>query len=180
MSYITTITGKHFDPMEPEADLIDIYDIAHSLAHVCRANGHVKFFYSVAQHSIACALEAKARGYGRDIVLGCLLHDGSEAYMSDVIRPLKSAMSFYLKAEDKMQNMIWERFIGHIPDEAEREQIFMIDDLMLSAEFKQLMAEELNDEYKKLKRQIVFEYRPQDEVRDEFISLFEKVSADAF
>ena len=180
MSYITTISGKHFDPMTPDKDLIDIYDIAHSLSNVCRANGHMRFFYSVAQHSIACALEAEACGFDRDIVLGCLLHDGSEAYMSDVIRPLKSAMSFYLAAEDKMQNMIWEKFIGHIPDEAEREKIFMIDDIMLSAEFKQLMAEELNDEYKKLKRQLVCEYRPQAEVREEFIALFKKVSADAF
>ena len=84
MSYITTITGKHFDPIEPERSLIDIYDIAHSLSHVCRANGHMKHFYSVAQHSMACAREAVERGYDKAIVLGCLLHDGSEAYMSDV------------------------------------------------------------------------------------------------
>lgn len=173
MSYITTITGKHFDPLTPDANMIDIYDIAHSLAHVCRANGHMRFFYSVAQHSLACALEAKERGYGRDIILGCLLHDGSEAYMSDVIRPLKGMMTYYLEAEDKMQNMIWEKFIGHIPDEEERKLIFEIDDLMLSLEFKQLMAEELNDDYKKLKRQFVCEYRPQAEIREEFIGLFE-------
>lgn len=179
MSYITTITGKHFDPIEPERSLIDIYDIAHSLSHVCRANGHMKHFYSVAQHSMACAREAAERGYDKAVVLGCLLHDGSEAYMSDVIRPLKSMMSYYLEAEDRLQNMIWEKFIGHIPDEHERELIFEIDDQMLSLEFKELMAEALNDEYKKLKCAVDTSYRPQADIRAEFIRLFEEVSKDA-
>ena len=39
----------------------------------------MKHFYSVAQHSIACAEEAKARGYSARVQLGCLLHDASEA-----------------------------------------------------------------------------------------------------
>ena len=109
----------------------------------------------------------------------CLLHDGSEAYMSDVIRPLKSMMSYYLEAEDRLQNMIWEKFIGHIPDEHERELIFEIDDQMLSLEFKELMAEALNDEYKKLKCAVDISYRPQADIRAEFIRLFEEVSKDA-
>lgn len=175
MSYITTISGKHFDPIEPDKELIDINDIAHSLSLVCRANGHMKFFYSVAQHSIACALEAKECGYGRDVVLGALLHDASEAYMSDVIRPLKSQMSYYLEAESRLQDMIWGKFIGHIPDEAAQKKIFEIDDQMLSMEFKQLMAEELNDDYKRLKREVICEYRPQGDVRLQFTGLFNEV-----
>ena len=63
MSYITTYTGKHFDPIQPEPGLFDLTDISHALSLLCRGNGHMKHFYSVAQHSIACAEEAKARGY---------------------------------------------------------------------------------------------------------------------
>ena len=66
MSYITTVTGKHFDPVNPDEKLIDIYDIAHSLSLICRANGHIKHFYSVAQHSVACAKEAQKRDAERD------------------------------------------------------------------------------------------------------------------
>ena len=62
MSYITTYTGKHFDPIQPEPGLFDLTDISHALSLLCRGNGHMKHFYSVAQHSIACAEEAKARG----------------------------------------------------------------------------------------------------------------------
>ena len=89
MSYITTYTGKHFDPIQPEPGLFDLTDISHALSLLCRGNGHMKHFYSVAQHSIACAEEAKARGYSARVQLGCLLHDASEAYLSDVTRPVK-------------------------------------------------------------------------------------------
>ena len=36
MSYITTVTGKHFDPMDTENQEIDIVDIAHALSLICR------------------------------------------------------------------------------------------------------------------------------------------------
>ena len=62
MSYITTVTGKHFYPLNPNPQDIDIEDIAHALSLICRANGHFKYFYSVAQHCIACAEEAVERG----------------------------------------------------------------------------------------------------------------------
>lgn len=82
--WITTYGGIHFFPLDPEADKIEITDVAHALSLICRGNGHVKTFFSVGQHCIHCALEAEARGYGSRIALACLLHDASEAYMSDV------------------------------------------------------------------------------------------------
>ena len=97
MSAIKTYTGIMFDPLEPNAALIRIEDIAHALAMLCRANGHFKSFYSVGQHCINCAEEAAARGYSARVQLGCLLHDGSEAYLSDVTRPVKKALSKYLE-----------------------------------------------------------------------------------
>ena len=65
MSEIMTNSHKMFDPLHPNVELIDISDIAHSLSMLCRANGHFKSFYSVGQHSINCAKEAKARGYSQ-------------------------------------------------------------------------------------------------------------------
>lgn len=89
MSYITTYTGKHFDPVNPDASLLCIEDIAHALSLLCRGNGHVQTFFSVGQHCIACAKEAQARGLSARLILACLLHDASECYMSDVPRPFK-------------------------------------------------------------------------------------------
>ena len=152
MSYITTYTGKHFDPIQPEPGVFDLTDISHALSLLCRGNGHMKHFYSVAQHSIACAEEAKARGYSARVQLGCLLHDASEAYLSDVTRPVKKDLDYYLKVEALLQDRLWAFFIpGRVLSAEERGQVFEIDDAMLSWEFRELMAEELGDGWKQLK-----------------------------
>lgn len=36
--YITTYTGKHFEPMNPDPELICIEDIAHALPMILTAN----------------------------------------------------------------------------------------------------------------------------------------------
>ena len=139
MSEIKTYTGIMFDPLEPNIDLIRIEDIAHALAMLCRANGHFKSFYSVGQHCINCAEEAAARGYSARVQLGCLLHDGSEAYLSDVTRPVKKALPKYLEIEEPLQNAIWNKWLNNPLTEEEIKQIFEIDDMMLLNEFMALM-----------------------------------------
>ena len=71
--YITTYTGLHFRPTEPDSDLIRIQDIAHALSLICRGNGHVQTFWSVGEHCICCAKEAAARGFSERMILACLL-----------------------------------------------------------------------------------------------------------
>lgn len=174
MSYITTVSGKHFDPVEPDESLIDINDIAHSLSLICRGCGHTRFFYSVAQHSIACALEAQERGYSRDVVLACLLHDGSEAYLSDVTRPVKAHLDYYREVEDRLQDLIWKHFLHRDITEEERKQVFEVDDDMLSMEFHQVMAEDIDDRYHRIKRAIVCRVEDFREVEKRFLELYEK------
>lgn len=89
--YITTYSKIHFTPLAPKKSQILIEDIVHAQSLMTRANGHFPEFYSVAQHSIACGREAIARGYSGRLVLACLIHDGSEAYLSDITRPVKGA-----------------------------------------------------------------------------------------
>lgn len=62
MSYITTYTGKHFDPVNPDASLLCIEDIAHALSLLCRGNGHVQTFFSVGH--IALPAQKKRRHAG--------------------------------------------------------------------------------------------------------------------
>lgn len=171
MSYITTFSGLHFDPTEPEAELILIKDISHALSLLCRANGHFKSFYSVAQHSIACAKEASARGLGKRIAAGCLLHDASEAYLSDVTRPIKEGLPHYIEVESKLQEMIWDKFIDPPLSEEEKRTIFLIDDQMLSMEFHALMPEDINGDYLDLKLRPDFSFRMPEEAEDEFLLL---------
>ena len=171
MSYITTVTGIHFYPLNPNPKDIDIEDIAHALSLICRANGHFRHFYSVAQHCIACAEEAIERGYSPEVILGCLLHDASEAYLCDVTRPVKKHIPQYLQAEEKLQEVIWKRFIGRELTDAEKNQIFEIDDDILSMEFHLLMPEDLNEDYRKLQGSYTCEYQDPQEVKSRFIQM---------
>ena len=174
MSWITTVSGKHFDPTEPDTALFDINDIAHSLSLICRANGHTRFFYSVAQHSINCAVEAEARGLSREIILGCLLHDGSEAYLSDVTRPVKALLTEYLAVEDRLQNALWAHFIGRALTIEEKAAVFEIDDMELSAEFHELMPEDYGSGRERLVMKPAILYREPADIEREFAEFFEK------
>ena len=143
MSEIMTYTKKMFDPLHPDAELLDIADIAHALSMLCRANGHFKTFYSVAQHSINCMNEASFCGYSRRIQLACLLHDASEAYLSDVTRPVKAELPKYKEIESPLQDMIWEKWLDSPLSDLERTIVFDIDDAMLAHEFLELMDTQL-------------------------------------
>ena len=131
-SYITTYGGTHFTPTEPKKEDLHITDIAHSLSMLCRGNGHVKTFFSVGQHCIHCAMEAQARGYSKRIILACLLHDASEAYMSDVPRPFKQELPDYKKWEDALLDIIYEKYLGTPLSAEETALVKEVDDDRLS------------------------------------------------
>ncbi|MGI5888849.1 MAG: phosphohydrolase [Oscillospiraceae bacterium] len=170
MGCLLTYSGISFDPFSYTPDQIRIGDIAHSLSHQCRAMGHSRIFYSVAQHSLACAFEASCRGLSDRIALGCLLHDGSEAYLSDIVRPIKPILSEYEPREREIQLDIWKKFMGSVPTPEEEKLIFGIDDDMLAFEFHSFMAHELDGgEYvRKVSEKIVCRVEDFDEVADRF------------
>ena len=171
MSYILTYKKKEFYPLEPKIEDIDIEDIAHALSLLCRANGHFKHFYSVGLHSINCAYEAQARGYSQNVVLGCLLHDGSEAYLADITRPVKKHLHKYLEIEDVLQSKIFEKWIPSLTED-EKKQIFEIDDAILYYEFTTLFGEKIFDYVPKLKSKPRFEYIEFLNIENEFLKLF--------
>ena len=131
-SWIMTFSGKRFYPLAPRIEDIDIVDIAHALSNICRFTGHVRSFYSVAQHSVLCAQYAPDR-----LKLALLLHDASEAYLCDVARPVKHApgMAPYRAAEQHLQTLIGQRFGVSFEDSI----IHDIDNRMLMTERRDLM-----------------------------------------
>ena len=172
MSQIMTRSHKMFDPLRPEPALIDIRDIAHALSMLCRANGHFKSFYSVCQHSINCAREAAARGYSRRVQLGCLLHDASEAYLSDVTRPVKEELPRYKQIEEPLQEVIWGKWLDGPLTAEERRQIFAIDDDILAHEFIALMEAAIFDPTPTIVSQPEFSFTGFEACREEFLKLF--------
>ena len=103
--WFQAFSGRAFYPLDPDPYEIDIADIAHALARCCRFAGHVTRFYSVAEHSVHVSYEV-ADG----MALEGLMHDASEAYIGDMIRPLKIAMDAYRAAEERLERMIAEVF----------------------------------------------------------------------
>ena len=84
---IRTYTGKYINVFDPDPEMIDIEDIAHSLSNTCRWGGHCRKFYSVAQHSVMVVdwlpvSDSKLR-------LAGLMHDATEAYLTDLSKPIK-------------------------------------------------------------------------------------------
>lgn len=104
--YISTYLGNRFYPRERLIERIDIEDIAHGLAFQCRFNGQTSAFYSVAQHSLivadlVCESQRKA----------ALLHDASEAYLGDMVKPLKVLLSDFAAIEEEVTHLIAKQFI---------------------------------------------------------------------
>lgn len=106
-SFIETFTGNIFDYDDIESNIISIVDIAWSLSNTCRYNGHTSQPWTVAEHSVlVCDL------VGNDPVLGkyAMLHDASEAYLGDMVGPLKRHLKDFKAIEHVVESMIYEHF----------------------------------------------------------------------
>jgi len=171
-NHIITFTKVSLNPLAPQAEDISIFDIAHSLSFMCRANGHIKSFFSVAQHCINCSLEAKARGLSQKLQLALLLHDASEAYLADITRPVKHNLSQYLEIEEGLQNLIYLNFGVTELTQSESEILDEIDNTMLHHEFLNLADFEIFKEEPHIFGIYNFEFKNFKVVEDEYIEIF--------
>lgn len=85
-------SGVYVNLLDPDPALICPADIAHHLGMTCRYGGGVRRFYSVAEHSLLVVDLLRWLGQPAEIVVAGLLHDAAEAYVGDVIAPLKYAL----------------------------------------------------------------------------------------
>jgi len=129
--YVSTYQGNRFYPLEPRIADVSIEDIAHGLAYQCRFNGQTSVFYSVAQHSLIVAALVPD-----DLRFAALLHDAAEAYIGDMVKPLKVLLPAFSEIEDKVTRIIGESFgvdLSHHP------QIKQADLIALATEKRDLM-----------------------------------------
>jgi len=130
-NFMQVWSGGIYWPLDPRAEEVHIEDIAHSLAMQCRYGGHCNRYYSVAEHSVLVSQIVLP-----ELALLGLLHDATEAYLSDVIRPLKRHLTNYKEIEQLNWLAIAERFglPAILPPE-----IHTADNAMLHAECLALM-----------------------------------------
>lgn len=102
---IRTYTGKFVDPFNMRIDDICIDDIAFALSNIPRFGGHTKFMLSVAEHSLDVSKRVP-----RELKKAALLHDGSEAYLLDIPKPIKDRIPEYVEAEHRIMKLICEKF----------------------------------------------------------------------
>lgn len=123
--WVQTATGLKFHPSTAKGSDFRIDDIAHSLSQQCRFTGHTRKFLSIAEHSVrVCGLVMDRCPYtqdwnplyngltGRRIAFAALMHDASEAYLTDLARPIKAspALRNYCRMEDDLMHRIADHF----------------------------------------------------------------------
>jgi len=104
-SRIKLLSGGHYDFIDLDQSVYDIEDIAHNLSMICRFTGSVKDFYSVGQHSVLVS-----HAVPPEHALAGLMHDASEAFMSDLNSPLKALMKAYKALEKKVEKQIFTKY----------------------------------------------------------------------
>lgn len=112
-------SGTKIDILNPTIDMIKIEDIAHALCNICRFGGHSRTFYSVACHSLLVAGMAPF-----NIRREALLHDAAEAYVGDIIKPLKVILGdHYESLEWTFMLLIINKF-GLDPENLQRVKVW--------------------------------------------------------
>lgn len=112
------ITGRRYEPFNPRVESVSLKDIAAHLSKQCRYHGAIDCFFSVAQHLVLCKRMAEmlyGTWLGAEGLLHVLLHDAGEAYMGDMIRPMKirlrrAGVSIFDDAEHQWMECIHRHF----------------------------------------------------------------------
>lgn len=162
MPQLSTIS-RWYDPFNLRPEDVAERDLIISLSHLCRFNGHIELFYSVAQHSIAVARLVKVRGGDPPTVLQALLHDAPEAYLcGDIPGPLKKHLRVYPgdvqegyhgsgivsesvnAVEWDMRQIIHESLGCALPTEEREEMVHQADRDVLRVEFFHLKPKALH------------------------------------
>lgn len=88
--WMETWQGVRFFPLDPRPEEVLLADIAHHLSRINRYNGAAQIeHYSVAEHSVLMANALHREGCPPEVCYQALMHDAAEAYIGDMVRPLK-------------------------------------------------------------------------------------------
>lgn len=104
---INAASGVVVELLSPTVSMINANDIVCALSKICRFNGQISHFYSVAQHSVLVESLAPPA-----LKRAALIHDCAEAYIQDIISPIKHLLkgSFYPVIENEFNVAIFEFF----------------------------------------------------------------------
>lgn len=160
-SYIITNSGVKFDFSNIPSNPVVLEDIAWALSMTCRFGGHSKKFYSVAEHS--CLVAERCKAYN----LEGLMHDAAEAYIGDIVTPLKQYLT--LDIEESVERLISKRFNLTYPWPAE---VHEHDQVLLATEMVALFGK--NHSTFEVDPRINIQCLSQKEAYNKFLETFDK------
>ena len=131
LNNIVLSSGRTFDFVDHSGNVIDIRDIAHALAYLCRFTGHSRRFYSVAQHSVMVS-----RIVPPEDAMAGLLHDAAEAFLGDVSTPLKKLIPDYQAIEFAVEADVFAKLGIDLPLP---QSVKQADLIMLATEKRDLL-----------------------------------------
>jgi hypothetical protein len=111
--------GNFFKPFNPNCKTIDIEVIATSLSREKRFFGQTE--YTVAQHSVLLARYFLMRGE-IEFARQALLHEVGEAYMGDLVSPIKKAFPLFKKIEETIIKKVFDCYKVSYPISQEVEK----------------------------------------------------------
>lgn len=114
MSTIRTVDHCDISIGAPSPDDISLLAIATGLSKICRFNGQIDGWYSVAEHSVHVS-----RLVPPEHARVALLHDAAEALIGDVISPLKAELPDYKVIEARFEYAMAQAFGIPFPFPAE-------------------------------------------------------------
>jgi len=148
---ITTLNKKVIDITNPKVQDFLIADIAQALSRMGRFNYQIEETWTVAQHSLMCLMyyqyysEVVAQDLSElpdpRVGLALLLHDASEAYLGDVVSPLKGLLPQYKAIEDSFSSLIYKKYIPGYDVSAIKDYIHEVDLKVRSFEISMFRGE---------------------------------------
>lgn len=135
-AWMQTYTGEVFHILNPLHTEVSLQDIAHALGMICRFGGHVDYFYSVAEHCVFMSHRVS-----KEVAPYALIHDATEAYVQDLISPIKRNVDGYKEIESRVEDAILCALGLPFPSKDISEEVHIADGRMLSTERRDLMKE---------------------------------------
>jgi hypothetical protein len=98
-------SGELVNVLYPKSSTLHMYDIAWHLGRIIRYNGGIKQDYTVAHHSLIMSYFVPEQ-----YALEALLHDAGEAYLGDIIHPIKVLYPAISMDESYLTGKIMDKF----------------------------------------------------------------------
>lgn len=176
--YQYTHSGRLFWSCDPRPEEVFIEDISTHLSRLCRFNGATKRWMSVAEHCWIASYQVP-----EEDAFEALMHDAAEAYIGDMIRPLKTIPALstvYLKIEAGIEKAVAARYGLNYPWPA---SVKRADEAVVTVEVAQNIASGANNhlivnfEAHKSDDAIALHYWGADLARAFFLQRFYELSA---